>query len=100
MSRQFGWLSLVLGLVFGAITAWLAPRRGYSPVLGGIVGFFLGPIGLLVVWPFVPDIRPGQTPKLPSYRWMAALAVIVAGIYLAIAWTFGLWGTSVVSVAE
>ncbi|MCY3652199.1 MAG: hypothetical protein OXH95_00490 [bacterium] len=35
-------------LVFGAVTAWIASRKGHSVVIGFLLGFFLGPIGLII----------------------------------------------------
>ena len=45
-----GWLLLWLvdAAVCGFLGAWIAERGGGSPLLGGLLGFVLGPIGVLV----------------------------------------------------
>ncbi len=37
------------GLFFGVITALLAPHRGFHPAAGFAIGFFLGPIGFIIL---------------------------------------------------
>lgn len=44
----FTLLIFVLAVVFAVLSGWLADRKGYSFSLFAFLGFFLGPIGVIV----------------------------------------------------
>jgi hypothetical protein len=53
-----GYLGVGLSLLFGVLWAWaaatIAERKGYSPVLAGILGFLFGWIPVLIYY-LMPD---------------------------------------------
>ena len=51
---------LVLELVFAVLTAWLAAKKGYSPAVWAILGFFLSWIALVIVL-----VLPNRLQSLP-----------------------------------
>jgi hypothetical protein len=48
---------LVLGLAFGFLCSWIAGGRGRSSFEGFLLGFLLGPLGMIIelILPRVPD---------------------------------------------
>jgi hypothetical protein len=41
-------MTAFIAVVFGVIIGFIVYDRGYSPLLGFALGFFLGPIGLFI----------------------------------------------------
>ena len=52
-----GLIYLAVTVVFGLFAGWLAKSKGYPWGLGFVVGFMLGPFGLIVIAPFVVDFK-------------------------------------------
>jgi len=42
--------SLLISLIFGALTAFVASEKGLSVTLWFVIGTFLGPLGILAAW--------------------------------------------------
>jgi hypothetical protein len=61
--EKFTFLSL-LWLLCGCLGAWIACQRGRSGLEGFIVGFLLGPLGLIIEMflpqVVIPDTLPGE----------------------------------------
>jgi hypothetical protein len=50
------WLSVLVSVVFAAVSAYIAARKGYSPVRWAALGAFLGPVAVVGVL-FLPSVR-------------------------------------------
>jgi hypothetical protein len=50
------WLSVLVAVVFAVVSAYIAARKGYSPVRWAALGAFLGPIAVVGVL-FLPSVR-------------------------------------------
>jgi len=46
-------MAMLIGIVFAMVTAWLAFKKGYPPLLGLVAGGIVGPLAL-VVYLFLP----------------------------------------------
>jgi hypothetical protein len=63
------WIMLAMvvwGCVFGGFGAYIASQKGRAEGEGMAFGFFLGPIGLLII-AILPDVaKSGETPEKPA----------------------------------
>lgn len=79
-------IKLALGIVVGALAAWLAKRRGYNPVIWFFAG--QGLLGLLVIFlfpsPKQPNITDDERAKRIKNGNIGGFVLIGLGIFLAV----------------
>ena len=56
----------LLWVVCAVITAFAVQRKGYPWMLGLVGGLLLGPIGIIIAIPFLPDSRWGRPGRSPD----------------------------------